>query len=170
MRFWALVLAVFVAGWAGSCAANMNTAAPASRPSAADSSSAVKSANKFPTPAELMAKIQAAQKEEEQTPKVAYFDLSAVIGEKPADFNLFDDDPTALTLRVLIDRLEKARQDGDVHAVLLRLGDGTLNLSQAMELRDELVHCIGMGSGRSSMRIPMTPAATSPPAGPATFA
>ncbi len=138
MRFWALVLAVFVAGWAGSCAANMNTAAPASRPSAADSSSAVKSANKFPTPAELMAKIQAAQKEEEQTPKVAYFDLSAVIGEKPADFNLFDDDPTALTLRVLIDRLEKARQDGDVHAVLLRLGDGTLNLSQAMELRDEL--------------------------------
>jgi protease-4 len=138
MKFWVKALAVFVAGWAGSCAAKIDTAGSATKPSGADSEVAAKPANKFPTPAELMAKIQAAQKEADQVPKVAYFYLSAAIGEKPADFNLFDSDPTALTLRVLIDRLEKARQDGDVNAVLLRLGDGTLNLSQAMELRDEL--------------------------------
>jgi protease-4 len=138
MKWWSLVLAVFVAGWAGSCAAKNDAAVATSQPSIANSDDAAKTANKFPTPAELMAKIQAAQKKVDDQPKVAYFDLSGQMGEKPADYNFFGGDPTALTLRVLIDRLEKARQDGDVHAVLLRLGDGTLNLSQAMELRDEL--------------------------------
>jgi protease-4 len=96
--------------------------------------------DKFPTPAELMAKIQAAQKKDhdDDLPKVAYFDLSEPVTEKPADFHLFGDDQIGVTLRVLIDRLEKARQDDDVKAVLVRLEEGSLNLSQAMELRDEL--------------------------------
>ncbi len=138
MKFWVLVLAMFVAGWAGSCAAKMDAAASTSRPSPTDSEPTTQPANKFPTPAELMAKIQAAQKKVDDRPKVVYFDLSGSISEKPADFNLFSNDQTTLTLRTLIERLEKARQDSDVPAVLLRLGDGAINLSQAMELRDEL--------------------------------
>jgi protease IV len=138
MKFWVMMLALFVAAWAGSCAAKVEPATPATKPSINGLDTDAKTANKFPTPAELMAKIQAAQKKEDDQPKVAYFDLSGQVGEKPSDYSLFGGDPNAITLRVLIDRLEKARQDSDVHAVLLRLGDGAINLSQAMELRDEL--------------------------------
>src|SRR5580700_6061618 len=79
---------------------------------------ATQPASKFPTPAELMAKIQAAQKndkgdDDDDLPKVAYFDLSGTVTEKPADFNLFGDQQVGVTLRVLIDRLEKARNDKD---------------------------------------------------------
>ena len=112
--------------------------APATQP---DSSPTTRPASKFPTPAELMAKIKAAQKkndDDDDLPKVAYFDLSDPVTEKPADFNFFSDDENGVTLRVLIDRLDKARQDGDVKAVLVRLEEGSLNLSQAMEVRDEL--------------------------------
>lgn len=137
MKWWLLVLIVSVAGWAGICRATTSASA-STRPSQSSAAPATPPADRFPTPAELMAKIKAAHKEEQQLPEVAYFDLSEPVGEKPADFNLFDEDQKTVTLRVLIDRLEKARKDGDVRGVLLRLGDGTLNLSQAMELRDEL--------------------------------
>jgi protease-4 len=107
---------------------------------AATSQPSSKTQNKFPTPAELMAKIQAAKKSQtpEEFPKVAFFDLTGTIQEKPADFNLFAQDYQALTLRVLVQRLEAARVDKDVKGVLLRFEDGSLNLSQAMELRDEM--------------------------------
>jgi protease IV len=106
----------------------------------ADATPATQPANKFPTPAELMAKIQAARAKDtdDDLPKVPYFDLSVGVTEKPADFNLFSDQQGGITLRVLLDRLEKARQDSDVKGVLLRLEEGSLNLSQAMELRDEI--------------------------------
>jgi protease-4 len=71
-------------------------------------------------------------------PKVAYFDLSSPLAEKPADFSWFGNDPDGMTLRVALERLENARQDKDIRGVLITLGDGGLNLSQAMELRDEL--------------------------------
>jgi protease-4 len=109
-------------------------------PGAATSQPSSKTQNKFPTPAELMAKIQAAKKSQvsDELPKVAFFDLSNTVQEKPADFSLFAQDYQALTLRVLVQRLEAARQDKDVKAVLIRFEDGALNLSQAMELRDEM--------------------------------
>jgi protease-4 len=137
MKWWAMVLIVCVAGWTGICRATFATSS-ASTPQKSNSNPTTRADNKFPTPAELMARIKAALDSEPQEPKVAYFDLSAGVGEKPADFNLFGEAASTVTLRVLIDRLEKARHDDDVHAVLLRLGDGTVNLSQAMELRDEL--------------------------------
>ena len=98
MKFWAMILAVFVAVSAGSCAAKMEAATPATQPSMDGADPEAKTANKFPTPAELMAKIQAAQKKEDAEPKVAYFDLSGQMGEKPADYNLFGGDPNAITL------------------------------------------------------------------------
>ncbi|HEX4053560.1 MAG TPA: signal peptide peptidase SppA [Tepidisphaeraceae bacterium] len=140
MKWWVLVLVVSVAGWAGSCLAITSAS---TRPSQNSASAATQPVNRFPTPAELMAKIKAAhtankEQVEPRLPEVAYFDLSDPVAEKPADFSLFAEDQQTVTLRVLIDRLEKARKDADVRGVLLRLGDGTLNLSQAMELRDEL--------------------------------
>jgi protease-4 len=71
-------------------------------------------------------------------PKVAYFDLSDPISEKPNDFNWLSSDQGGITFRVLMDRLEQARKDKEVRGVLLTFGNSGLNLSQAMELRDEL--------------------------------
>jgi protease IV len=129
--FFRFVAALIAGSIAGTCVSFAAVSSPATRP-----------ANSFPTPAELMAKIKASQtrqkQERDRLPQVAYFDISSPLEERPSDFNLFSQDPDALTLRVLIDRLEKARHDDDIRAVLLRLDNGTLNLSQAMELRDEL--------------------------------
>jgi len=58
--------------------------------------------------------------------------------EKPADFSWFANPQNMLTLQGLVDRLEQARQDKQIRAVLITLGDAGLNLSQAMELRAEL--------------------------------
>jgi protease-4 len=138
MKWWTVLLVSLVFGLYGMVRGNEATMTPPVNH--ADSGSTTQPAGKFPTPAELMAKIQAAQKkgDDDNSPKVAYFDLSDGVTEKPADFNFFNEDQAGVTLRVLIDRLEKARQDGDVKGVLVRLEEGSLNLSQAMELRDEL--------------------------------
>ena len=111
MKWWTVLLVSVVFGLTGSVRGNEATMTPPVNH--ADSSSTTQPAGKFPTPAELMAKIQAAQKKDgdDDLPKVAYFDLSDGVTEKPADFNFFGGDQIGVTLRVLIDRLEKARQD-----------------------------------------------------------
>ncbi|MGD0389960.1 MAG: hypothetical protein ABSC42_13510, partial [Tepidisphaeraceae bacterium] len=136
----AIFLSGILSAWVGLGVAKA-APGPATAPAAQSvSSPATRPAGKFPTPAELMAKIQAAQKKDnpDDLPTVAYFDLSQPVMEKPADFNLFAQDREGVTLRELIDRLEKARKDKAVRAVLIRLDEGAMNLSQAMELRDEL--------------------------------
>src|SRR5258708_38897175 len=70
-------------------------------------------------------------------PRVAYIDLGSPISEKPSDF-AFLTTAQSNTLRSVLDRLEKARQDKEIKAVLITLGGGP-NLSQALELRDELL-------------------------------
>jgi protease-4 len=116
------------------------TTAPAItvKSSVGPSNQSAPSVKKFPTPAELVAQMKAMKHEADRLPKVAYFDLSGPLAEKPADFSWFGNDPNVVTLRVLLDRLEHARQDKDIRGVLITLGDSQLNLSQAMELRDEL--------------------------------
>jgi protease-4 len=93
--------------------------------------------SKMPTPAELITRMRQAQAAQARIPKVAFFDLTGPLLEKPADFSFFGSD-AGLTLRSLIDRLELARHDTSVRGVLITLGDGGLNLSQALELRTEL--------------------------------
>ncbi len=100
---------------------------------------AAKPDGKLPTPDELIARMNAKDNQKAKLPKVAYFDLTNPISEKPADFSWMGGDPgQGLTLRVLLDRLDHARQDNDVRGVLITLGDSGLNLSQAIELRDAL--------------------------------
>lgn len=95
--------------------------------------------NKFPTPAELMAKMKQADQARAQMPKVAYFDLTHPVAERPADFSLFGGDDSQTTLHTLISRLQKASDDKNIRGVLLTLEDSGLNLSQAQELRDALI-------------------------------
>jgi protease IV len=91
----------------------------------------------FPTPSELLAKMKAAREQEDGEAKIAFFDLSDGISEKPADFSLFANQQSD-TLRTTIDRLKQAGEDKDIRAVLVVLGDGQIGLAQAQEIRDTL--------------------------------
>jgi protease-4 len=88
---------------------------------------------------QLAARIRELNQENQKSPRVAYFDLSGPIVEKPADFSILGSDLSAITLRSLIDRLHHARDDKRVHAVLLTLGSPGTNLAQSQEIRDALI-------------------------------
>src|SRR5437764_550291 len=75
----------------------------------------------IPTPAELFKKMKAMDAQVDAGPKVAYFDLSRPVTEKPAEFSLFGGEP-GTTLHSLIERLHKARDDKNVKAVLMTFG------------------------------------------------
>ncbi len=117
------------------------SATPSTSPSTRLSTSAPSTqadATTFPTPAELIAKIKSNQKAKDALPHIAHFDLSDAIMEKPPEFSIFGDND-ATTLRSLIDRLHKARDDKDIRAVLITFGAETdLKLAQAEEIRAAL--------------------------------
>ena len=109
--------------------------APATRPSA----------DEFPSPAELVKRMKQAEQKKSSLTKVAYFNLTRPIEEKPADFSLFGDDGS-LTLRSLLDRLHMAQQDADIKAVLITLGaDSGISFSQAQEVRNLLAGIVKSG-------------------------
>jgi protease-4 len=92
----------------------------------------------FPTPAELIEKMKSMKAQKDALPHVAYIAINEPIVEKPADFSLFGD-PNATTLRSLIDRLNQAKHDKQIRAVLITLGgEANLSFSQAQEIRDTL--------------------------------
>lgn len=117
-------------------------AAPTTAPSdlaGGDSSASAKAGeSEFPTPAELIRRLQKQKAEKAALSKVVHFDLASAVIEKPADFSLFGD-ATYMTLRSVIGRIHLARDDKDVRAVLLTLGEPSLNFAQAQEVRDALV-------------------------------
>src|SRR5437867_6258028 len=59
---------------------------PTPPPATAPSTQQVNAATKFPSPAELVKRLKAAAKEEDAKTKVAYFDLSGRISERPEGF------------------------------------------------------------------------------------
>ncbi len=99
--------------------------------------SSTRAASEFPTPGELIRRMKEMKEKQAALPKVAYFDLSRPIVEKPADFSFFGED-NQTTLRSLIARLRAASADRDIRAVLLNVGESGLNLAQAQEVRDTL--------------------------------
>ncbi len=105
--------------------------APATRP-ASHSSGAT-----LPAPGDLIRQMRAAEAKKAALTKVAFFDLDLPVVEKPSDFSLFGSDAT-MTLRNFIDRLHHARDDKQIHAVLITLGDHGLNMAQAQEVRQAL--------------------------------
>ena len=95
------------------------------------------SKTKFPTPAELLAKLKADRDATAAKVQVGVFSLNTAFAEKPVDFSLFG--TPSPTLRELLERMEKAKDDASLKAVLLYVGSGTgLNLAQAQEVRDAL--------------------------------
>ena len=106
----------------------LKPATPATKPAESD----------FPTPAELIKRLQAQKAEKARLSKVVHFDLATAVIEKPADFSLFGD-PSLTTLRSLLERMQMARDDKDVRGVILTLGEPELNFAQAQEVRDALV-------------------------------
>jgi protease-4 len=92
-----------------------------------------------PSLKDLDARMHQVTEQKEKLPKVAAFDLSGAVPEKPSDFSIFGGDPTGMTLRLLVDRLHKARDDKAVAAVLITLGEPGTNLSQSQEIRDALL-------------------------------
>lgn len=92
------------------------------------------------TPAELMAKIKDRQSAVDKLPKVGHISLHEEILERSPEFTLFGDH-NLITLPALLDRLHKARDDKNLRAVLVTLGETSFNTAQAMEIRkamDEL--------------------------------
>jgi protease-4 len=108
--------------------------APTTHPSAIATS---QPSGKFPTANELFAKIKKIKQEKQDLPKVAYFDLCEPISEKPMDF-IFFAQSKSLTLQTLLDRMQQARTDKDIKAVLISFGQTDFNLAQAHEIRDAL--------------------------------
>jgi protease-4 len=115
--------------------------APSTKPSTAPTTNPIAAAtnkDKFPSPSELMARWKQNQAEEDKLTKVAYFDLNGTVTEKPkSEFSFFSQPGDDLSLRDLIGRMHKARDDKDIRAVLITVGaDTSVNLAQAQEIRD----------------------------------
>ena len=133
-----LALAGFVYADDGAANSDGKDDTVAAKDASKDSGKKDASDDKLPSPSELIKKLKATQQKEDKKTKVAYFDFTRPVQEAPAGFSVFGDDG-AMTLRSLIDRLHKARDDKDVKAVLITLGAGSgVNYSQAQELRDTL--------------------------------
>jgi len=114
---------------------------PATKPSDSDKgeqASAKSGDSDFPTPAELIKRLQKQKAAKASLSKVVHFDLATSVAEKPADFSVFGTD-VQMTLRSIIQRMQMARDDKDVRAVLLTLGEPSLNFAQAQEVRDALL-------------------------------
>ena len=99
--------------------------APATRPST------------LPSPADLIRQMRQAQEEKREQSVVAQIDLSGPLGEKPAGVSLFG--TPGQDLRGVLERLNAARDDDQVKAVLLTFyNGGQMSLAQAQEVRVKL--------------------------------
>lgn len=98
----------------------------------------------FPTPAELAAKIKAAEAHRQKLPQVAYINLPDEIAEKPADFSFFASGQSG-GIEDLLQRIDKARDDDHIKALLLTVGQTQMNLSQAEEIASALADCYKHG-------------------------
>lgn len=114
------------------------SATPATQPSTQPAARATTQPSKYPNLAELLEQHKKQQEEVNARAQVAVFDLDGPIIERPADFSLFGgDDLDAPTLRSVIKRMHRARDDERVRGVLITFGAATsFNLAQAQELRD----------------------------------
>ncbi len=92
----------------------------------------------YPSPAELIKQMKAKEAEKALLLKVAYFDLDEPVREAPSEFSWLSGAGEGELLHSLIDRLNQAREDKDIRAVLINLTEPKMNLAQAQEIRDAL--------------------------------
>ena len=92
----------------------------------------------FVTPGEMLDHLKAEADTQKAKLHVAFFDFGQAITEKPTGPNLFGAGG-GTSLREVIDRMDAAKEDKSVRAVLLNLGTGiSLNMAQVQEVRTEL--------------------------------
>ncbi|MGH7177436.1 MAG: signal peptide peptidase SppA [Tepidisphaeraceae bacterium] len=89
----------------------------------------------FPTPAELVDAMKRLAAEKQRVGRVAYIDLKGEIPEEPSELSLLLE-TRGTTLRTVVERLHAARDDKNLRAVLLTVGEVSLNLAQAQEIRE----------------------------------
>lgn len=129
MRIVAIVMILAGMGWAQDASPATQPAAPASQPSAA----------RLPTPAELMEQMKQRREATARLTKVAHFDLNGTVTEKEGGLSLFSSG-SGDTLYDIVKRLEKARDDKSVSAVLITIGaDMSMSLAHSQEIRDTLL-------------------------------
>jgi protease-4 len=116
---------------------SVTLARPATRPASAPASRPAALTTRPPTPGELLARIQALKEKQKELLQVAHIELDKPLIEKPSDFTLFADE--AMTIQSVLGRLHQARDDKDIRAVLVTLGQTDFNLAQAQEVRSALV-------------------------------
>lgn len=85
---------------------------------------------------EVFSKFEQRNRRQREDLKIAYIDLDRPLEERPAPFALFADN--SITLHSVISRIHQARDDKNVRALLLNIGDTQFNLAQAMEVRNAL--------------------------------
>ena len=92
---------------------------------------------KYPNLAELLDQHKKERDAISALVQVAVVDLNRSIVEKPADFSLFGGELDAPTLRSVIQRLHRARDDQNIRGVLILFGaDTSFGVAKAQELRD----------------------------------
>lgn len=133
----ALAVATTVVGGSGLALAE----APTTKPTGVKPTTKPASAADFPSPADLIKKMQDKKDAAKKGLGVAFIDLSTMpISEKPSGggLSLLGGTQT-VSLHELIQRLDRAREDKDIKAVLLTMGTGVgVGMAQAQELRAEL--------------------------------
>lgn len=121
------------------CSLSLAVAKPTTQPTTKEA------AKKFPTPAELIAKMQKNQADTEAKAQVACFTIGSPLTEKPADFSWFSRDESP-TLHRFLERLEWARGDTEIEAINITLSAGAeVSLSQGQEIRDVLKSLVRAG-------------------------
>ncbi|MCS7033431.1 MAG: signal peptide peptidase SppA [Phycisphaerae bacterium] len=112
--------------------ATLPTTRPATQPGGGPTGS------RYPRLDELVALQKAREAELAARRQVAMFEINSAVTERPSDFSWFGPSD-ALTLRSIVSRLHKARDDQSLQAVLLSFGAGaSMNLAAATEIRDAL--------------------------------
>lgn len=111
---------------------------PTTKPATAPSTQPTTAKAKFPTPQEVIAKMKKAKEEQAAKTQVAVIDLGDYFAEKPSGPSLFGGGASK-SFRSLIDRLQDAKDDSSIRAVLLTMNQGVaLNMAQIQEVRTEI--------------------------------
>ena len=137
MKYHRLIIACVAAIASGSVVTRVHADATTQPTTNLIRKATTKPAKHFPTPAELVAKMKAAQAKQDAASKVAYFDLSSGVAEKPGGFSIFGG-RGGDTLQTLLAHLHQAKDDSEIKAVLITLGEGRISLADSQEIRDAL--------------------------------
>lgn len=134
---WMKRVAVVIALLAMPVLAEVSTTRPADTGSLAEPATQPATRPALKSPAELFRELKAQRDARASLLKVALFDLREPIMETQPEFSWFSDD-TGTLLQSLLARIEMAKDDSTIKAVLVNIAQPGFTLAQAQEIRDAL--------------------------------